>query len=69
MGFLNFDLSVGDEYKVMGLSSYGKPKYYDLINDNYFIKVIQLNNLNLFNHQRKISFITLMEFKAKYDTK
>ena len=27
IGFKNY----GDEYKMMGLSSYGKPKYFDLI--------------------------------------
>ena len=31
--FLGFKVNEG-EYKLMGLSSYGKPKYYDLIKDN-----------------------------------
>ncbi len=51
--FLGFE-NYGDEYKVMGLSSYGKPKYYDLINDNFFNKGNSIElNLNLFNHQRR----------------
>ena len=32
IGFKNY----GDEYKMMGLSSFGKPKYYDLILNNVF---------------------------------
>ena len=50
IGFKNY----GDEYKMMGLSSYGKPKYYDLINNNIFQsqKDIKLN-LKYFNHTDK----------------
>ena len=33
LGFKNY----GDEYKVMGLASYGKPIYFDKIKDNLFI--------------------------------
>ena len=49
LGFLNY----GDEYKVMGLSAYGKPKY---INEFSDIVNIQKNgdfklNLNYFSHQ------------------
>ncbi len=45
----------GDEYKMMGLSSYGKPEYFDLIKNNIFLnnsKNIKLN-LNFFNHADK----------------
>ena len=45
----------GDEYKMMGLSSYGKPEYFNLIKKNIFInnaKNIKLN-LNYFNHADK----------------
>ena len=50
MGFKNY----GDEYKIMGLSSYGKPKYYDIILKNLFKsdKGIKLN-LKYFNHNDK----------------
>ena len=50
LGFKNY----GDEYKVMGLSSYGKPKYVDLIN-----KLIKKKkegfelNLEYFSHHKK----------------
>ena len=51
LGFKNY----GDEYKVMGLAAYGKPKYYDKIKDNLFIKneksIFELN-LNYFNHHK-----------------
>tara|TARA_Y100000590_G_C15739915_1_gene1019889 strand:- start:3668 stop:5407 length:1740 start_codon:yes stop_codon:yes gene_type:complete len=44
----------GDEYKMMGLSSYGKPKYYDIISKEIFKneKDIRLN-LKYFNHTDK----------------
>ena len=50
IGFKNY----GDEYKMMGLSSYGKPKYYELISKNIFQdeKNIKLN-LKYFNHTDK----------------
>ena len=50
LGFKNY----GDEYKMMGLSSYGKPIYYDTILNNVFDKnkKIQLNT-KYFNHIKK----------------
>ena len=50
IGFKNY----GDEYKMMGLSSYGEPKYYDIILKNLFKeeKGIKLN-LKYFNHADK----------------
>ena len=50
IGFKNY----GDEYKMMGLSSYGKPKYFDLILNNIFKNQndIQLN-LKYFKHNDK----------------
>jgi len=50
LGFKNY----GDEYKVMGLAAYGKPKYFDKIKDNLFInsnKTFELN-LDYFNHHK-----------------
>jgi carbamoyltransferase len=50
LGFKNY----GDEYKVMGLAAYGKPKYFDKIKDNLFInsnKAFELN-LDYFNHHK-----------------
>ena len=47
IGFKNY----GDEYKVMGLSSYGKPKYYNYITKNFFKNKLKLDlNLKYFNH-------------------
>ena len=47
IGFKNY----GDEYKVMGLSSYGKPKYYNYITKNFFKDKLKLDlNLKYFNH-------------------
>ena len=47
LGFRNY----GDEYKVMGLSSYGKPKFYDFINNKFFAHKNKINlNLKYFNH-------------------
>ena len=53
IGFENF----GDEYKMMGLASYGKPKFFNKIKDNLFIENKNLFKLNLefFNHH-KINF-------------
>ncbi len=52
LGFNNY----GDEYKIMGLASYGSPIYFDKIKDNLFIedinKIFKLN-LDYFNHHRK----------------
>ena len=39
--FLGFQVNEG-EYKLMGLASYGKPKYYDLILENLMQLVKQL---------------------------
>mgnify|MGYP001253486757 CR=1 FL=1 len=50
IGFKNY----GDEYKMMGLSSYGKPKYYDKILKNLFKKEEGIKlNLKYFNHTDK----------------
>tara|TARA_B100002051_G_C16719691_1_gene631570 strand:+ start:236 stop:1972 length:1737 start_codon:yes stop_codon:yes gene_type:complete len=50
VGFKNY----GDEYKMMGLSSYGKPKYYDKILKNLFKKEKGIKlNLKYFNHTNK----------------
>tara|TARA_B100001250_G_scaffold84292_1_gene69648 strand:+ start:289 stop:2028 length:1740 start_codon:yes stop_codon:yes gene_type:complete len=44
----------GDEYKVMGLSSYGKPKYYNLLSKEIFKSNDSLQlNLKYFNHTNK----------------
>lgn len=47
IGFKNY----GDEYKFMGLSSYGKPEFFDLILRNFFEdrNLVKLN-LKYFNH-------------------
>ena len=51
--YLGFD-NYGDEYKVMGLSSYGSPIYNKLIEENIFknLNTCKLN-LNFFNHTNK----------------
>ena len=50
IGFKNY----GDEYKMMGLSSYGKPKYYETISKNLFKKENSIRlNLKYFNHTDK----------------
>ena len=48
IGFKNF----GDEYKVMGLASYGDPIYFEKIKNNLFVGNKNLFKLNLqyFNH-------------------
>ena len=47
IGFKNY----GDEYKMMGLSSYGEPKFVDLILNNIFKSENKLElNLKYFNH-------------------
>jgi carbamoyltransferase len=49
LGFKNY----GDEYKIMGLASYGKPIYFDLLKENLFNeKNILSLNLNYFNHTK-----------------
>ena len=50
MGFNNY----GDEYKVMGLSSFGTPIYSELIEEKIFKdqKKFKLN-LDFFNHTNK----------------
>jgi carbamoyltransferase len=37
--FIGFDMFAGDEWKVMGLAAYGKPKYYDFFRE----KVLTIN--------------------------
>tara|TARA_B100000959_G_scaffold235059_1_gene253181 strand:+ start:211 stop:1950 length:1740 start_codon:yes stop_codon:yes gene_type:complete len=50
VGFNNY----GDEYKMMGLSSYGTPKYYDLISNEIFESKSEIKlNLKYFNHTGK----------------
>ena len=50
IGFKNY----GDEYKMMGLSAYGKPKYFEKILNNVFIENKNLElNLKYFNHTSK----------------
>ena len=50
IGFKNY----GDEYKMMGLSSFGKPEYYDLIINHVFNQENNCKlNLNYFNHTNK----------------
>ena len=51
LGFKNY----GDEYKVMGLSSYGKPTYVNLISNliSYKEKLKFELNLNFFSHHKK----------------
>ena len=43
---LGFRIFIWDEYKVMGLSSYGKPNFYDYLNDKKFLNKNKIN-LNL----------------------
>jgi carbamoyltransferase len=50
LGFNNY----GDEYKVMGLSSYGSPIYSDIIEKNIFTNTDKFKlNLDYFNHTNK----------------
>ena len=59
IGFKNY----GDEYKMMGLSSLGEPKYYDLILNNVFEKNDDLKlNLKYFLHMKK-------DFSYKFEGK
>ena len=48
IGFKNY----GDEYKMMGLSASGTPKYYDLILKNIFLDDKYKLNLKYFNHAK-----------------
>ncbi len=51
LGFKNY----GEEYKMMGLAAYGKPKYFEKIKKNLFIDVsndLFKLNLDYFNHQK-----------------
>ena len=50
LGFKNY----GDEYKMMGLASYGSPKFYDQILSEFFLDDKSINlNLEYFNHTGK----------------
>ena len=50
IGFKNY----GDEYKVMGLSSYGKPEFFDLIKEKLFKKdSLFALNTKYFNHTNR----------------
>lgn len=61
IGFKNY----GDEYKFMGLSSYGKPIYSDLIKKNIFKDFKKLTlNLKYFNHTNK-NYVYKFEGKPK----
>ena len=53
IGFKNF----GDEYKIMGLASYGKPIYFEKLKNNLFIETETFFKLNLKYFKRdKINF-------------
>ena len=59
LGFRNY----GDEYKMMGLASYGEPKFYDLIQKNIFNQNSKNDfelNLNFFNFHKN-------NFQYKFD--
>ena len=52
LGFRNY----GDEYKVMGLSAYGKPKYFEKLKNIINIKKNTFElNLNYFSHHYNFS--------------
>jgi len=36
--FIGFDMFTGDEWKVMGLAAYGKPKFYDFLSEKVLVK-------------------------------
>lgn len=57
LGFKNY----GDEYKIMGMASYGLPEFYDIIKKNLFVEnnFFKLN-LIYFNHTQK-------NYSYKYD--
>ena len=51
---------------MMGLSSYGEPKYKDIILNNFFVnKNYKKLNLNLFNHHKKNLYIIFLESQSK----
>tara|TARA_B100000035_G_scaffold245378_1_gene213994 strand:+ start:365 stop:2086 length:1722 start_codon:yes stop_codon:yes gene_type:complete len=71
LGFKNY----GEEYKMMGLAAYGKPKYFEKIKENLFINdssdLFRLN-LKYFNHQKPgYKYITgdSLEIDQIYQTK
>ncbi len=68
IGFKKF----GDEYKIMGLASYGKPIYFEKLQKNLFIKNKKFFslNLNFFNHSDikfKYSHINSDKFPNLYN--
>ncbi|MEO8649962.1 MAG: carbamoyltransferase C-terminal domain-containing protein [Acidobacteriota bacterium] len=48
--FIGFDMFAGDEWKVMGLAAYGKPKYYDFFRE----KVLTTNGSGDFRFNYKV---------------
>lgn len=48
--YIGFDMFAGDEWKVMGLAAYGKPKYYDFFSE----KVLTKNGNGSFRFNYKI---------------
>lgn len=73
--FLGFE-NYGDEYKIMGLSSYGKPKYLKELKEVIYWdekKKSVLLNLKYFNHEKKPTFKILDDGNIKleklYDNK
>ncbi len=48
--YLGFSMETGDEWKVMGLAAYGKPKYYDFFAD----KVLTTNGSGDFHYDIKV---------------
>lgn len=48
--FIGFDMFAGDEWKVMGLAAYGKPKYYDFFRE----KVLTTNGSGDFRFNIKV---------------
>lgn len=48
--FIGFDMFAGDEWKVMGLAAYGKPKHYDFFRE----KVLTTNGKANFNFNIKV---------------
>jgi len=48
--FIGFDMFAGDEWKVMGLAAYGKPKYYDFFRE----KVLTTNGSGDFKFNIKV---------------
>ena len=56
--FIGFDMFDGDEWKVMGLAAYGKPKYYDFFAD----RVLTVNG----NHDFHLNIRVLDHHLAKH---